>query len=143
MKYAWIENKIIRDLTEYDPFTVFCSDVAEKYNTEVPDNAAAGDTFNGTLTKRVITVVQHVEVPAVPPVVSVIQYKMLFTVQERILAKNSTDEIVKDLQELMNDPRTNTVDLSLKSIQDALDHMTTLGILASGRKEEILTGIVK
>jgi hypothetical protein len=44
---------------------------------------------------------------------------------------------------LLNDPRTTTVDLSLESIQDALDYMTSVGILAVGRKAEILTGEVK
>lgn len=143
MKYAWIENEIVRDVTDHDPYTVFCSEVAERYSTEVPDEAENGDTYNGTLTKRVIPVITHVEAKIAPPVVSVIHYKMLFTVQERILAKNSTDEIIKDLQEIINDPRTTTVDLSLESVGSALDCMCTLGIIAEGRKEQILTGVLK
>jgi predicted membrane GTPase involved in stress response len=78
-----------------------------------------------------------------PPVVSAIQYKMLFTSAERIAAKASTDPVIMDLQELLNDPRTNSIDLSLQSISDALDYMTYIGLIAIGRKAEILTGEVK
>ena len=78
-----------------------------------------------------------------PPTVSAIQYKMLFTSAERIAAKASVDPVIIDLQDLLNDPRTTEVDLSLQSISDALDYMTVKGILAVGRKAEILTGVVK
>lgn len=78
-----------------------------------------------------------------PPVVSAIQYKMLFTSAERIAAKASTDPVIMDLQELLNDPRTNSIDLSLQSISDALDYMTYIGLIVIGRKAEILTGEVK
>lgn len=50
--------------------------------------------------------------------------------------------MIVDLQELMNDPRTVNVDLSLQSVSDALDYMTGLGLIAAGRKAEILTGVV-
>jgi len=78
-----------------------------------------------------------------PPTVSAIQYKMLFTSAERIAAKASVDPVIIDLQDLLNDPRTTEVDLSLQSISDALDYMTVNGILAVERKAEILTGVVK
>jgi hypothetical protein len=78
-----------------------------------------------------------------PPTVSAIQYKMLFTSAERIAAKASTDPVIVDLQELLNDPRTDSVDLALQSISDALDYMTYIGLIMVGRKAEILTGEVK
>ncbi len=78
-----------------------------------------------------------------PPMVSVIEYKMLFTSAERIAVKASADPVIIDLQDLMNDPRTANVDLSLQSISDALDYMTAIGLIAAGRKAEILTGVVR
>jgi len=78
-----------------------------------------------------------------PPLVSVITYKLLFTSAERIATKASTDPVIVDLQDLMNDPRTTHVDLSLQSISDALDYMTHLGLIAAGRKAEILTGVIR
>jgi len=79
---------------------------------------------------------------AKPPTVDVITYKMLFTSTERIAVKASTDPVIIDLQDLMNDPRTENVDLSLQSVSDALSYMTYIGLIAPGRKEQILTGKV-
>ena len=77
------------------------------------------------------------------PVVSAIEYKLLFTALERIAIKTSTDPVIADLYELINDQRVTHVDLGLASVQHALDYMTEIGILAPGRKEEILTGVVR
>jgi hypothetical protein len=146
MKYAWIENDVIRDISNGNPEELYHPEVAVNYSVEVPDEAENGDTFDGTtLTKRPVQppVEPPAPTPAKPPEISVIRYKMLFKPQERIAAKNSVDPVIMDLQELLNDPRTTTVDLSLESIQDALDYMTSVGILAVGRKAEILTGEVK
>jgi hypothetical protein len=144
MKKSWLEAQTIRDIAQGNPNELYHPDIAKYYDTDVPDDAANGDTWDGTtLTKPVQPEFVQLKVIAVPPTVSVIEYKLLFTVQERIATKNSTDPVIVDLQELMNDARTTVVDLSLKSIQEALDYMTTLNILGAGRKAEILTGIVK
>ena len=147
MKYAWIENDIIRDIAPGAPEQFYHPAVAANYDTQVPDAAANGDSFvNGVLTKRPIPEVATPTpepVVAKPPKVTVIEYKMLFTSAERIAVKASVDPVIIDLQELMNDPRTVNVDLSLQSISDALDYMTGLGLIAVGRKAEILTGEIK
>lgn len=148
MKYAWIENTIIRDLTTGDPLDVFHPDIAKLFDTQVPDEAELGDTFkDGVLTKKLIpepVIPELPELPAfVPPTVSAIQYKMLFTSAERIASKKSTDPVIIDLQDLLNDPRTLTVNLALKSISDSLDYMTAIKLLAPGRTAEILTGVPK
>ena len=145
MKYAWIENTVIRDLTTGIPADVFHPDIAKLFSTQVPDEAESGDMFkDGVLTKKPIPDAVIPVLPAVvPPTVSAIQYKMLFTSAERIAAKKSTDPVMLDLQDLLNDPRTLTVNLALKSISEALDYMTLINILAPGRKAEILTGVPK
>lgn len=143
MKYAWLEATTIRDICPGNPAEFYHPDVAAHYDTEVPDDAENGDTWDGTtLTKKPVPVAPAPVAP-VPPKVSVIEYKMLFTSAERIAVKASTDPVIIDLQELMNDPRTVNVDLSLKSISDALDYMTYLGLIAPGRKAEILTGEIQ
>jgi hypothetical protein len=144
MKYAWIENDKIRDIAHSNPSEIFHADVAKFYDTQVPDEAVNGQGWDGTnlIPIPVPEVVIPEPVPVVPPKVSVIEYKMLFTVQERIAIKTSTDAVIQDLYELLNDQRVDTVDLSLKSISDALDYMTALNILVVGRKAEILLGKV-
>ena len=145
MKYAWIQNDQIRDICPGNPSESYHPDIAALYDAQVPDEAQQGDTFeDGVLTpKPVPEYVAPEPVAPTPPKVSVIEYKMLFTSAERIATKASTDPVIMDLQELLNDPRTINVDLSLQSISDALDYMTHLGLIASGRKAEILTGVVK
>ena len=144
MKYAWIENDKIRDIAHGNPSEIFHADVAKFYDTQVPDEAVNGQGWDGAnlipIPEPVVVIPEPQQV--VPPKVSAIEYKMLFTVQERIAIKTSTDVVIQDLYELLNDQRVATVDLSLKSISDALDYMTTLNILAVGRKAEILLGKV-
>lgn len=147
MRKAWLENNVIRDIApEGDPAGFYHPDIAVHYATDVPVDAENGDTFmGGVLTKRPVPVPPEPPAPepVKPPKVTVIEYKMLFTSAERIAVKNSIDPVIVDLQELMNDPRTVNVDLSLQSISDALDYMTALGLIAVGRKAEILTGEIK
>jgi hypothetical protein len=145
MKKAWIENGFIRDVAHTDPTQIYHPDIAAFYTDDVPDDAENGDGWDGTtLTKPAPPVPAPTPTPEAPkpPKVTVIEYKMLFTSAERIAVKASLDPIIVDLQELMNDPRTVNVDLSLQSISDALDYMTALGLIAEGRKEQILTGQV-
>lgn len=142
---AWIENAQIRDVCHGTPDELYHPDVAKLFDTEVPNDAVNGDGWvDGRVVKPVIVAPTPVDTQAPkPPKVTVIEYKMLFTSAERIATKASTDPVMVDLQELMNDPRTVNVDLSLKSVSDALDYMTYLGIIAPARKAEILTGVVK
>lgn len=148
MKYAWLSNTTIRDICPGNPAESYHPDIAALYDTQVPDDAAPGDTFaDGVLTKPVVPEYIAPEpvapVAPKPPTVKVIDYKMLFTSAERIASKASTDPVMVDLMEIMNDPRTTHIDLARQSMSDALDYMTHIGILAVGRKAEILTGVVR
>lgn len=52
MKFAWIENNRIRDIAPGTPTEFYHPDVAQFYNTEVPDDAVNGDGWvNGQLVK--------------------------------------------------------------------------------------------
>lgn len=143
MKNAWIENNIIRDIANGNPDELFHPDIAKLYDTEVPDDAANGDGWiDGQLVKPVIPDPVPVEPPApVPPKVSPVEFKLLFTAQERVAIKASTDAIVQDFFSIVEDPRLTHVDLALKSTQDALSYLEALSLIAEGRKDEILTGV--
>lgn len=143
MKNAWIENNIIRDIANGNPDELFHPDIAKLYDTEVPDDAANGDGWiDGQLVKPVIPDPVPVEPPApVPPKVSPVEFKLLFTSVERVAIKASTDAIVQDFFSIVEDPRLTHVDLALKSTQDALSYLEALSLIAEGRKDEILTGV--
>ena len=92
--------------------------------------------------------------PAPPPVpeptvtypkVSPIEFKLLFTPQERVAIKvaRQTDPVIDDFYDIVEDPRLTHVDLGLASTQSALDYLTAQGLLAEGRKAEILQGAVQ
>jgi hypothetical protein len=58
MKYAWIEDGRIRDMTPTDPFNWHHPDVAKFYDTQVPDEAENGDFWDepGVLRKPPVPV---------------------------------------------------------------------------------------
>ncbi len=141
---AWIiENNLIRDICHGNPDELYHPDIAKLYYADVPDNAENGDSWDGvTLTKPVVVVPVVV---VVPPKVSPIQFKLLFTSQERVAIKAArvTDAILDDFYDIMDDPRLTEVDLNLQSVQDALDYLTALTLIGVGRKAEILLGVVQ
>lgn len=151
MKKAWIENGFIRDIAQGDPKELFHPDVAALYATDVPDDAVVGAALvDGEW------VVPHVERAAVEPTTSYpkigpIAFKMLFASKERIKAKQlrETDENIEDFWALIDDPRTDIVDLGLPSVQQAVEYTLTAVKAASvevdveARKAAILAGQVQ
>ena len=79
-----------------------------------------------------------------PPTVSVTAFKLLFTSQERIAIANAkaTDPVIADFYSILDDQRTKEVNLALLSVQNMLDYLIAQSLLDSGRKAEILTGVV-
>ncbi len=74
--------------------------------------------------------------------VSPVEFKLLFTSPERILlkSKKTTDPVVEDFYELIDDPRLTYVELTLPVVQYALAHFTDQHYLVEGRKEAITAG---
>ena len=71
-----------------------------------------------------------------------VEFKMLFTIQERIAIKaaRTTDEILQDGFEILEDPRLTTVDFGLQSVRDLIDYMVSLNLLTVERAVEIKDG---
>jgi hypothetical protein len=146
MKYAWIENNTVRDITNGSPTELFHPDIAAKYDTQVPDDIVAGAALvDGVWVNP--TPIEHVE-PVTPeptvteaPKVSPIEFKLLFTSPERIAIRTSTDPIVQDFYEITSDPRLTHVDLGLKSTKDAIGYLVSVDILTQERADVILTGV--
>lgn len=149
MKYAWIENNKIRDIVDVDPFAIFHADVAKNYNTEVEDTVednaelVDGVWVNPTTPEPDPDYVVP-EPEKVYPKVTPLEFKMLFTSQERIAIKEAkaTDAILQDGFEILDDPRLTMVDLGLASVQGLIDYMVTLELLTTERADEIKSGII-
>lgn len=64
MKWAWVENDIIRDVAHDTPSEIYHPDVAALYTVQVPDDACNGDGWvKGQLIKPNVPEV----IPPVPP----------------------------------------------------------------------------
>ena len=149
MKYAWVENNKIRDIAEVDPFTIFHADVAKNYSTAVEDNVEnnaelVDGVWVNPVTPETDTDYVIPEPEKVYPKVTPVEFKMLFTIQERIAIKEAkaTDEILQDGFEILEDPRLTFVDLGLGSTQGFIDYMATLGLVTAERADKIKSGII-
>lgn len=144
---AWIDTttNTIRDIAQGDPASIYHPAIAALYSTDVPDEAQNGDSYiDGVWAARSAPEPVAAEpVAPTPPKVSPVEFKLLFTAQERVAIKTSSDAIVQDFFELVNDPRLTHVNLALQSTQDALAYLTAIGILTGGRAAQIITGVVQ
>ena len=145
MKKAWIENNLVRDVCHGNPDELYHPDIAKFYDTEVPDDAALGDTFaGGVLTKRPIPEPATPE-PAVPvlPKLTPVEFKLCFTPQERIAIKQArlTDPVLEDAFDILNDPRLTFVDLSLASTQGLIDYCVAQNLVTAERAAQIKAGV--
>lgn len=145
MKKAWVENNRIRDIAAGNPADLFHPDIAALYDTDVPDTAVNGaELVDGEwVNPAPAEPPAPAPVPAAAPKVSPVEFKLLFTVLERVAIKASTDPIVQDFFSIVEDTRLTHVDLGLQSTQDALSYLEAQGLIAAGRKDEILTGVVQ
>lgn len=77
--------------------------------------------------------------------VSPVEFKLLFTAQERVAIKEarSTDVVVDDFFEIVEDPRLTHVNLELQSTKDALDYLVSKGLVTADRLTQILLGQIQ
>lgn len=145
---AWIENDTVRDVVE-DP-SVFTADIAALYNTDVPPGTVNGARLvdgvwvNPAPTQAPEPAPEPVAAPE-PVKVSPIEFKLLFTAQERVAIKaaRQTDPIIDDFYDIVEDPRLTHVNLSLQSTQDAVGYLAVQGLIDPERVAHILAGEVQ
>ena len=85
------------------------------------------------------------------PKVGPIHFQMLFAPAEMVAAEElkATDKVLASFWKLIDDPRTDTVDLALVGVQNAIEYTLTV-VKAAGveldvqaRKAQILTGVLQ
>lgn len=149
MNYARIVDDIAVDVST-DPEQHFHHALACDF-IEVPDEVRPGWRLNAGEWQAP----QDLEPAPLPqvtyPAVGPIHFKMLFAVQERLKAKElrATDPVLDDFWGLVEDPRTDMVNLALQSVQAAVEY-TLSAVQAAGievdvpaRKAEILAGVLR
>lgn len=153
MKKAWVENGNIRDVCPGNPLELYHPDIAKFYETDVPDDAQNGWIFeNGQWVVPPVIAPQPTPEPSpVYPKVGPIAFQMLFTPAEMIAADElkATDKVLASFWKLIDDPRTDVVDLGLESVQNAitytLDAVKNHGVDVDVpvRLAAILSGVLK
>ena len=78
-------------------------------------------------------------------IISPVQFKLLFTSEERVAIKSArtTDPVIDDFFDIIDDPRLSEVNLNLTSTIDALKYLVTKNLITEVRKNQILNNITQ
>lgn len=133
MKYAWIEDGRIRDLTPSDPFGWHHPDVAKFYDTQVPDDAENGDFWDapGVLRKQPVPVIIAPEdIPPPPRQWTADNFRSAMSLAEKVKWDNdSAPEIVTVKAELPKEQ---------EGAQELVDFLVAAGVIAQASADKIM-----
>jgi hypothetical protein len=142
--FARIINNVAVDVST-NPQEQFHPDIAAEFEP-VPDDVQAGWARNeaGEWVAPAPTP-EPTPAPTESPKVSPVEFKLLFTAQERVAikAERGNDLMIDDFFEIVEDPRLTHVNLGLKSTQDALGYLETKGLITDARRVQILAGKIQ
>lgn len=141
-KFARIQNGIAVDIASSDPAELFHPDLAVQF-TACPDEVETGWRFaDNKWTAPAAIATAEAPVEAKSTMVSPVEFKLLFTPQERIAIKavRATDVVIDDFYDIAEDPRLTHVDLALQTTQMAIAYMVSLNLLTAERAAQILAG---
>ena len=143
MKYVRIVNGIAVDVRAYSPEDCFTPNIVAEF-VEIPDNVEDHWILTGTEWSAPVIPEPTVVEPLIP-IISPVEFKLLFTPQERLAIKaaRSTDDIIDDLFTILDDTRLTAVNLNLDSNKAAVAYLHSKGLITADRKVEIMTGIFK
>lgn len=132
-RYAIIKNGVVDNLVEADEaFAKAQGWIAASQSVRIKD-LYVDNTF-----------IRLAE-PDGSKVVNAIRFKLLFTLDElvaiRVAAAN--DPKIAMLLELVNDSKTETVDMTMGIVTLGLDYLVSKGLITGTRKTEILAGHLK
>lgn len=139
--FARIINNAAVDVST-DPTKYFHPDIAREF-VAVPDEVKPGWIRADGQWSAPAPAPQPEPVPVYPKVTPV-EFKMLFTSAERIAIKEArtTDPVVDDYLDIVEDTRLQVVDLGLQSVQEGIQHLQSIGILTEDRVSQILAGTI-
>ena len=140
--FARIINDVAVDVSS-TPAEQFHPSIAEQFEP-VPDDVQVGWVRNEEGEWEAPTPTPE-PTPSEATKVSPVEFKLLFTSQERVAIKaaRATDQVIDDFFEIVEDPRLTQVDLGLKSTRDAIGYLAAQNLITAERATEILAGVVQ
>lgn len=147
MKYARNVNNTAVDVRTESPEGCFTPEIAAEF-VEVPDEVENSWILEGGIWSAPPApepTPEPTPAPTEAPKISPVEFKLLFTSQERVAIKaaRATDPVIDDFYDIVEDPRLTHVDLGLQSTQMALGYLAQQGLLTEARMAEILQGQVQ
>lgn len=149
MKYVEILDGVVRYVGTADTLPLLGYPLSVVDITDLDPQPQEGWLYDGVT----FTTPPHTPPPELPKVtfVSPVQFKLLFTPQERVALKTAkqVDPILEDFYDLVDDPRLTGVDLTLTSTNMAVSYILALlhteGVVTdiAARKAQILSGVVQ
>lgn len=130
MKYAWIQDGRIRDMTPTDPFNWHHPDVAKFYDTQVPDEAENGDFWDepGVLRKPPVPV--YVEPAPAPRQWTADDFRKAMSLAEKTKWDNDSAPEVKTVKaELPKDQA---------GAQELVDFLVESGVISQASATKIM-----
>lgn len=129
MKYAWIENARIRDIALGSPVEFYHPDVAALYDTQVPDDAANGDFWDGTTATKPPALVIVAPAPA-PREWTATDFRAGMTLAEKTKWDNDSAPEIKTVKAEL--PK------ELAGATELLDFLVGAGVISQESADKIL-----
>ena len=139
--FARIINDVAVDVSS-NPAEQFHPEIAKDF-VPVPDQVESGWSVSAGKWSPPAPV-EPIIPAAVYPKVGPIAFQMLFKVDELVAidAAKETNAAIRIFWKMLDDPRTDFVDLNLEPVQAMLRNLEAEGLIGAGRAEEILHGSV-
>lgn len=141
MKFSRVINNVAYDVRADSPEGFFHPDVAAQFS-EVPNTVQEGWVKTGT--KWAAPEALPESEPAAPVYIQVspVQFKLLFTVPERvaITVARADDPILDDFYSILDDPRLTHVDFAILGNRQAVQYLAMKELIAPERVEQIIRG---
>lgn len=144
MKKGRIVEGLVVELCAGNPAELFHPEIAALFSP-VPDDVTVGSLRLGDGSWQIAGPAPQPEAAQSAPKVSPVEFKLLFTPQERVAmrAARATDPVIADFFDVIDDPRLTYVDLGLQSTQDAIAYLVGSSYLTGERGAEVLAGSIK
>jgi len=128
MFYAQLTGGVVTSVTETAEALPESPDLIliDSYNVSLLGSTYNGSSFTTTLPT------------STAKLIDVIDFKLRFTIQERVAIYQSTDLIIVDFVRLLEDPRLKNVDVMLQSTIDAVHYLASQNLILPSRVNEIL-----
>jgi len=132
MKYAWIDNGVVRDVCPGHPDQHYTAEIAALYNTQVPDGTKNGAVLMGGVWVDLVPVNPFIEPPPLPRFWTMDHVRAGMSLMERVKWDNDDSNAIKTAKiELQQTP-------NLEAVRPVLQMLVDTGAIAQETMDKVL-----